>query len=143
MRFWDSSALVPLVVEEQRSASCRALLRSDSAVAVWAFTRVEVVAAVRRIARDNKVDDHSVSALLRRIESVSRRWTVIEPSAAVGELAERLVGVHPLTAADALQLAAAIIETDDRPRGQSFVTADLRLARAAEAEGFRTIVPHP
>jgi predicted nucleic acid-binding protein len=52
-----------------------------------------------------------------------------------------LLRVHPLRAADALQLAAAIIAADSEPRSLAFVTLDDRLARAAEREGFPVVEP--
>ena len=41
MRFWDSSAIVPLIVEEAGSATCRRLLRADPGIGVWALSSVE------------------------------------------------------------------------------------------------------
>jgi len=43
MRFWDSSALVPLIVEEERSSRCRVLRRADRTMVVWALSRTELV----------------------------------------------------------------------------------------------------
>jgi predicted nucleic acid-binding protein len=48
--------------------------------------------------------------------------------------------VHPLKAADALQLAAAYRWAAERPDGHEFVSLDGALSRAAEAEGF-SVVP--
>jgi predicted nucleic acid-binding protein len=56
-------------------------------------------------------------------------------------MATRLLRVHPLRAADALQLAAAIIAAEDDPRSLPFVTLDDRLALAAEREGFPVVDP--
>jgi predicted nucleic acid-binding protein len=50
--------------------------------------------------------------------------------------ARRLLETHPLSAADALQLAAALVMTEERPTGTEFVTFDIRLAEAANKEGF-------
>jgi uncharacterized protein len=141
MRFWDSSALVPLVVEEERSAHCRSLRRADRAVVVWALTRTELVSATRRLAREARLDAVGASAALRRMEILARSWTEIDALGIVRERAERLLAVHVLTAADALQLGAALIQVRDRPKGRAFVTADDRLALAADAEGFDVIVP--
>lgn len=44
--------------------------------------------------------------------------------------------LHPLRAADALQLAAALVLSDFEPRTLPFVTLDDRLASAARREGF-------
>jgi hypothetical protein len=42
-----------------------------------------------------------------------------------------------MRAADALQLAAALIVVDDRPTGHEFVCCDTRLAAAAGRKGYR------
>jgi hypothetical protein len=60
---------------------------------------------------------------------------------ATRERAERALGVHALTAADALQLGAALLAVRDRPKRRQFVTADDGLERAASAEGFDVIIP--
>ena len=63
-------------------------------------------------------------------------WREVEPIARVRQVATRLVRVHALRAADALQLAAAIVAAEDDPPSLTFVTLDDRLARAAERVGF-------
>lgn len=45
MKFWDSSALVPLMAEEANSRACRDLYRADPRVIVWQHTVAEVVSA--------------------------------------------------------------------------------------------------
>jgi predicted nucleic acid-binding protein len=47
---------------------------------------------------------------------------------------------QPLRAADAFQLAAAIIWADGEPEGRNFVSYDKRLRDAARSEGF-TVIP--
>jgi len=66
-------------------------------------------------------------------------WTEVLPSSQVREQAIRLLRVHPLRAADASQLAAAIVASDFRPSALEFVTLDSRLAESAEKEGFTVI----
>jgi predicted nucleic acid-binding protein len=141
MRFWDSSALIPLVVEEERSRACRTLRRANAAIAVWAFTRTELTSAVQRLAREELLRPEDVVSALRRVRLLEQRWTEVEAWQAVRDRADRLLGSHALTAADALQLAAALVLASERPRGRVFVTADARLAAAASAEGFDVIVP--
>lgn len=141
MRFWDSSAIAPLLMEESRSKHSRALRRSDRAMVVWALTRTEIVSAVRRIQREGRLDAGDVATVLHRLDNLARSWTEIAALDLVRERAERALAVHPLTAADAMQLGAALIQVRDRPKGRGFVTADDRLATAARAEGFDVIVP--
>jgi predicted nucleic acid-binding protein len=79
---------------------------------------------------------------LSRIAALANRWSEITDLDLVRDRAERLLAQHALRAADALQLAAALILTRERPRGRDLVTADGDLARAATSEGFRVVVPH-
>lgn len=141
MRFWDTSALVPLVLEEARSAACRRLLRDKSEIVVWALTRTEMLSAVWRRARAGDLSPKSVPRVLARIDALSARWSEITDVDLVRDRAERLLAQHPLRAADALQLAAALVLNRERPRGRDLVTADEDLASAARAEGFRVLVP--
>jgi predicted nucleic acid-binding protein len=141
MRFWDTSALVPLLVEEPLSAPCRRLLRADRSIAVWTLTRLEMASAVHRKRRANELAATDARAALGWIDRLAERWTEVDLTSAVRERAERLLGLHPLRAADALQLAAALQLYRDQPRGRSFVTVDDELAAAAEREGFAAVVP--
>jgi len=51
----------------------------------------------------------------------------------------RLLRLHPLRAADAQQLAAALVLSDFEPRTLPFVTLDGQLAAAARREGFEVL----
>lgn len=141
MTFWDSSALIPLIVEEPRSRACRALRRAHRAIAVWTFTEVELASALRRLVRDRLLDGDDAPAATVRAERLVATATIVEAGEPVKERALRAIGLHPLSAADALQLAAAIVLFDGRPRHRTFVCADDRLIAAARAEGFTVVVP--
>ncbi len=141
VRFWDTSALVPLAVEEATSVACRRLLRERADVVVWALTRTEMASAIWRRARDGDLDMAAVPRVLSRIAALAVRWAEITDVDLVRDRAERLLAQHALRAADALQLAAALVLTRERPRNRDFVTADGALARAAASEGFRIVIP--
>lgn len=141
MRFWDSSAIVPLIVEEERSRACRALRRADQTMLVWVLSRTEIVSALHRLAREGHLDKKEISAALRRLDRLSRTWAEVEAVDPVRERAERALGVHALSAADALQLGAALVAARDQPKRRPFVTADARLGDAAAAEGFDVLAP--
>jgi predicted nucleic acid-binding protein len=61
----------------------------------------------------------------------------IPASTAVRDQSIRLLRVHPLRAADALQLAAALIAATFQPDSLEFISLDGRQSEAAEREGFR------
>jgi len=140
MRFRDSSAIVPLIVEEAGSAACRRLLRADRGVAVWALSRVEVLSAIWRRVRAGDMEQAGAVLAIRRLDALAAHWIEVDGLDAVRARAERILAVHPLRAADALQLAAALVLSKDRPHWP-FVTGDEQLAGVAELEGFDVIVP--
>ena len=136
MTFWDSSALVPLIVEEPASDSCRALLFDSVAPVVWTLTLVEVVSSLRRKEREGGLDPSQLQLALARLDALATAWTEVASVGAVKAKARRLLAVHSLRAADSLQLAAALVIAEDDPARVSFVTRDVRLRDAALREGF-------
>lgn len=71
MRFWDSSALVALIVEEARSVACRTLRRAHPSIAVWALSRTELTSAIHRLAREGQLDQGDVAVALKRLDRLS------------------------------------------------------------------------
>ena len=63
-------------------------------------------------------------------------WSAVEPTRGTAMTACRLVNRYPLSAADGLQLAAAMSVASDHPEALDFVCLDQRLRDAAEREGF-------
>jgi predicted nucleic acid-binding protein len=76
---------------------------------------------------------------LARLDYLRDRWNEVQPTDDLRRRAERLLGAHKLRAADALQLAAALVWCGNRPRGRVFIGADGSLSDSAEAEGFTVI----
>ena len=136
MRFWDSSALVPLLVEESSSPAIRALLGDDPAVVVWQLAGTEVTSALWRRRRADEIDEVVRRLAETGLAVLEELWTAVEDTRLVDRRARRLLAVHSLRAADALHLAAALIACDERTKMLPFVTLDERLADAARREGF-------
>lgn len=135
MHFWDASAIVPLCLEEDRSESLRALAAVEGVV-TWCLSRVEVKSAIERRRREGALESDDRERALWNISNLFESWTEIADVKATRDRAWRLLAVHPLRAADALQLAAALVAAEDRPERHTFVSADTRLRTAAEREGF-------
>lgn len=136
MIFWDSSALAPLLVAEGDSAERESQLRFDPRMLVWYGTRAEIESALMRRKREGLLDAASESAARKRLALLESAWVEVVPTSQVRDRALRLLRTHPLRAADAFQLAAALVACAERPTGWHFRTGDLRLRSAAEAEGF-------
>lgn len=145
MRFWDSSAVVPLLVPEATSLSLTSLYDDDPVVIAWWATDVECVSAVARAQRQGKLTSALSAAALTRLDALRRGWHEVEPGEEVRETAKRFLRVHDLRAGDALQLAAAFFAAEARSSTLEFVALDDRLLAAARREGFPTarIVTRP
>ena len=139
MRFWDTSAILPLLVEEPRTKAMVELMRDDPAAAVWWLTPVECWSALARLEREGRLTEVGVAAAATLLREAARRWTEVPPLERIRDQASRLVRLHPLRAADALQLAAAVVLADFEPRTLPVVTLDDRLAAAARREGFEVM----
>ena len=103
---------------------------------VWWGSPIECVSAIARLERDGALNARSVTLALKRLKQLIDGWHEIDPSDAIREVAERFLRVHPLRAADALQLAAAFAGAEGRPSTLEVVTLDSRLGAAARKEGF-------
>jgi len=140
VRFWDASALIPLLRNESATPSVDALMRSDEVVAVWWGTKVECTSAIARAERAGAPAD-VVRLANRRLRRLASAWLELPPSESIRRDACRLLRIHDLRAADAMQLAAAQGLCRDLPDAFPFVSCDRRLGLAAEREGFDVIDP--
>jgi predicted nucleic acid-binding protein len=136
MRFWDASAIVPLLMMEPTSKTLQALAANDPAMLVWWATEVECASAIVRLERDGALDESAVTQAFGRLKQLASGWHEVDPSDSIREAAVRFLRVHQLRAADALQLSAAFIAAERRPSSLEVVTLDDRLAVAARKEGF-------
>ena len=136
MKFWDASAVVPLVVAEPTTGVMQALVQKDPAMLVWWATEVECASAIAKLERDGALDESAVTEAFGRLKQLAAGWHDVEPGDTLREAAVRFLRVHSLRAADALQLAAAFIAAERRPSSIEIVTLDDRLGGAARKEGF-------
>ncbi len=139
MRFWDASAIVPLLIAEESSRALRGLLTEDPEISVWALTPVEVLSALWRRRRLDELDAQAQRTSEAMLAALEPTWAVVLDASSVERRARRLLAVHTLRAGDALQLAAAMIACDERTDLLPFVTLDDHLGEAARREGFRVL----
>lgn len=144
MRFWDASAIVPLLVAGPMTAGVQALAARDPILLVWWGTEVECASAIARLERDGALDEPAATLAFERLRQLAAGWHEVDPGDAVREAAVRFLRVHPLRAADSLQLAAAFVAAEGRPASLELVTLDDRLGAAARKEGFALVdLPPP
>lgn len=137
--FWDTSALVPLCCFQLQSAQARQAARTYNRQVVWWGTVIEAVSSLNRLTRDGILGLKEGGQAFARLDYLRSRWNEIQPTEEVRDRAERVLRIHKLRAADALQLAAALVWCGDRPQGRPFIGSDGNLSEAAAAEGFTLI----
>jgi predicted nucleic acid-binding protein len=134
--FWDSSALIPLILPEIRSAALTRAFNEDRHPVIWWVAPVECHSALARVVREKRVSRDDARRAVERLRTVRSRAHEIAPSDDIRARAIHLLGVHGLRAADALQLAAALAWCEGQPGGETLACTDRRLQEAARHEGF-------
>jgi uncharacterized protein len=139
VRYWDASAVVAALGTQPDPAGRTALLAEDGqAVSGWT-TRVECASALFRLRREEAIDEAVLAQALKKMEAFFDTCHEVSASEEVRIRAIRLLRAHPLRAADALQLAAALVACREEPASLPFVSSDQRLKKAAEREGFTVL----
>jgi predicted nucleic acid-binding protein len=136
MKFWDSSAMVPLILDEDNSDYCAGVLSDDPDMLIWSLSGMEVVSALCRRVREGGLGEDELRRARERLSALLDTAYEVSSVERVRSRALRLLEVHPLRAADACQLAAALVGTREDPRRLAFLCFDRRLERAALKEGF-------
>ena len=139
LKFWDTSAVVPLLAEEPTREHLMSLLDQDPDVIIWWGTTVEIASALARREREGLVTADQVTSALAIAHQLADSWHEIVPSDSVRRTAERLLRTHPLRSADSLQLAAALVAADHNPENLQIVCLDARMSSAGRREGFTVL----
>jgi predicted nucleic acid-binding protein len=113
-----------------------AILREDPDPVVWWGSAVECESALAGAVRGGRLSSHHLQTALARLRALREFAFEIGPAEDVRARAMRLLSVHPLPTAAALQLAAALIWCREQTAGAVFVSLDDRLRAAAVREGF-------
>ena len=139
MRYWDASALVPLIVAEADSDLVRGWLSDDDHIVTWVWTRTEITGAIERRTREGSISRPRRREVLDRLGALADRWDEVTEVLAVRVRADALLARHPLRAADAGQLGAALLVQEQLAGPLPFACRDRRLLSAADLEGFRIL----
>jgi predicted nucleic acid-binding protein len=136
VKYWDASALVPLLVEQSATRAVRKLHAEDDGIITWVLSDVEARSAIARVERLGKLARPNAERARARCEELVATCNLVSAVEIVRRHAKRLLDVHDLRAADSLQLAAAVVASDHDPSALQFVALDERLRSAAKREGF-------
>jgi uncharacterized protein len=135
MKFWDTSAIVPLLIEEENSEVVAPIFLEDTSMVVWWGTSIECISAISRLEREAKITAKQANQIITQFNEIRVSWREIQAINLVKQHAERILKVHPLRAQDAQQLAACIVASSNHM--MEFVTLDKRLDIAARKEGLK------
>jgi uncharacterized protein len=132
--YFDSSALVKLVVEEAGSELAAELWDGCDAAVASRLAYPEVRAALAAAARNHDLTEHELNAAEQAWDGYWTATRPVELTAAVEQQAGQLARVHALRGADAVHLASALAIGDP-----ALVVAvwDRRLHAGAQAAGIR------
>jgi len=136
MRLWDTSAVLSLLLRQNATEELTAIFHADGSMVLWWGAKVEAVSAVSRLLRSSEIVEGVASRLLAQVDALTSAAYEVQPTEEVRVAACRILRVHELRAADALQLGAALVWAGYRPSGMGFVCLDRRLRDAAAKEGF-------
>jgi predicted nucleic acid-binding protein len=125
-------------LDQPRTERARELHEQDPDLVVWWGSPVECASAFARLRRDGILDPDDEHLALSILAALQDAWYEIQPGDGLRTQALRLLRLHPLRAADSLQLAAGLEWAGVPPTGE-FVTFDQRLGAAARREGFRLV----
>ncbi len=139
MKFWDTSTLLPLCLQEPQTGKVQALVQQDGDLVVWWGSLIEGYSALARLRREQVLTSEEELQSRQMILRLSSQWTEVRPSNLVRDQASRVLLLHPLRAADALQLAAALVWAGSQTTSLEFVCLDHRLREAAAREGFQVL----
>ena len=139
MRYWDASALAPLVVAKPASSLVREWFAEDEWIITCVWSRTEIVSAIERRTREGSLSRRQRREVLERFDAFAGSWDEVTDVLAVRSRANALLARHPLRAADAAQLGAALLVQEQWAGPLTFVCLDQRLSSAAVLEGLRLL----
>lgn len=133
--YFDTSAIVPLIIEEATSDTCRRLWNEATRVASVRLLYPETRAALARAERMGRLTADELTEAIGELESLIEQLDIIEVGAEIARAAGDLAQRFGLRGYDAVHLAAGLAMNDN---DVVLVTGDHDLAAAARSAGIAT-----
>jgi predicted nucleic acid-binding protein len=134
--FFDTSALVKLLLEEPGAAAARQAWEMADPQICSRLAFVEARAALAAAHRAGRLDAGQLVVLKRRFAEMTVQAAVVDVDEALVDVAADLAEKHALRGYDAVHLAAALAAATPL-----FVSADADQLRAAHAENLAILDP--
>jgi predicted nucleic acid-binding protein len=137
--FFDTSALLSLVLGETTAPTIRQILVEHEIVAASVIAEVEARAGLARARRGRRVTARNEREAWARFQRIWSTSAILEVDRTLLAIATDLAGRHGLRGYDAVQLASALRAAD--VTGETgFVCLDCELNTAAAAQGLTCLV---
>ena len=134
--YFDTSAIVPLLLDEPLSDLAYRLWRRASWIATARISYVEARSGLARACRMGRISPGELKEAVEGLEVLNRQFHHVEITPDLVTRAADLAEEMALRAYDAIQLAAALsLDIDD----VVVVTGDRQLAAAAQTLGLASI----
>jgi len=133
--YFDTSALVPLIIDESGSERAGRLWDQADRVASVRLMYPEARAALAQARRDNRLSSTALRAAVKDLDDLAAQLDIVELTEQLALRAGELAEAHALRGYDAVHLAAAEQLYDD---DLVMVAGDSALLGAGEILGFAT-----
>lgn len=137
--YFDTSSVVPLIVNEASTGLCSRAWNESTRVVCARLLYPEARAALARAGRMGRLDPTQLRDAVAELDAVDAQVDHIEVTAALAKEAGELAEAHGLRGYDAVHLAAAAAVHDG---DLVLVTGDSSLAAAARAMGLAVLDTH-
>jgi predicted nucleic acid-binding protein len=135
--FFDTSALIKRYITETGSKKVDELLDAAESIVISPVTKIETFSTINRLLMEKVISEKNYELLKSNIDYDFKDFEALSLSKKLQERAIELVEKHRLKTLDSIQLAACL----HRRKIWSFIVSDLKLKRAAQAEGLEVIDP--
>jgi predicted nucleic acid-binding protein len=133
--YFDTSALVPLLIAEPGSPAARQLWDGATRVASVRLVYPEARAALAQARRQDRLTARQLRTAVRSLDEIYTQLDTVEVTETLAHHAGELAEQHRLRGYDAVHLAAALLISDP---DLVLATGDLELLAAATASGLAT-----
>ena len=131
--YFDTSAIVPLIIDEASSELCNRLWNESERVVGVRLIYPEARAALARAQRMGRLTRSQLAAAVVALDALDTEVDHIEVTAELALIAGQLAQTYGLRGYDAVHLASAAAVADDE---LVLVTGDIDLAAGAAAIGI-------
>jgi uncharacterized protein with PIN domain len=78
VKFWDASAIVPLLIAEASTRRLQALAAGDPDILVWWESQVECASTLARLDRDGALDPQAAVLAFDRLKQLAIGWHEVD-----------------------------------------------------------------